>query len=300
MLLNALIKTIIRCFRMMTNYDNPVALRKSAEKRSQRYIRMPLSCMAWEINANGVLCEKVLWYGHDEGRTILYFHGGGYSLCSPRTHRHLVCHIARACKAVAFVPNYRLAPEYPYPAAFDDAVKTYRWLLKNGIKPQHLAVMGDSAGGGLALVLLQYLRDKKMPLPACAVLLSPWTDLSVSGESIIKNKRKDPLLEPIALYKFARYYLPDGDLRNPRISPLFGSFANLPPLLFQVGECEILLDDARRAAEKAKASGVETEITIYRRMIHVFQYLTPLIREATRAIEEIGSFVQRHIPISKN
>ncbi|MCX7680075.1 MAG: alpha/beta hydrolase [Spirochaetes bacterium] len=296
MLKNALIKTIIRLQRKRTNYDRPIAIRSAAEKRARRYIRLPLQCMAWEIDAAGVKAEQVMWHGKNEGRAILYFHGGGYTVCSPRTHRHLVCNIARACGAVALVPEYRLAPEHPHPAAVDDAVKSYRWLLKSGIKPHRIAVMGDSAGGGLALALLMHLRDKKLPLPGCAVLLSPWTDLTGSGESIMKNKRKDPMLEPRALEKFARYYVPSGDLAHPSVSPLFGNFKKLPPLLFHVGECEILLDDARRAAEKAKESGVETEIAIWPGMIHVFHYLSPLLKEATKAIEDIGQFVRRHIP----
>lgn len=296
MLKNALIKMLIRWQRKKTDYDRPVAIRSATEKLARRYLRMPLACMASEADAGGVSAEQVSWYGKNEGRTILYFHGGGYTFCSPRTHRPLVCRIARACGAKAFVPEYRLAPEHPHPAAVEDAVKSYRWLLKSGIKPHRIAVMGDSAGGGLALVLLQQLRDKKIPPPACAVLLSPWTDLTASGSSIQHNKRKDPLLEPIALQKFARYYVPDGTLDRPTASPLFGDFTKLPPLLFQVGECEILLDDVRRAAEKARASGVDSEITVWPGMIHVFQYLAPFLKDARKAIEDIGMFVKKHIP----
>lgn len=296
MLKNTLIKLIIRWRRRKVNYDRPIAIRKGTEKLAHRYIRLPLNCMTSEIKASGVPAEEVYWRGKDEGRIILYFHGGGYVFCSPRTHRPLVCRIARACGAKAIVPDYRLAPEHPYPAAVDDAIKTYRWLLKKGIKPSRLALMGDSAGGGLALVLLQTLRDKKIPLPACAVLLSPWTDLTASGASIIQNRRKDPLLSPEAIEKFARHYLPDGDLSRPAVSPLFGDFRKLPPLLFHAGFCEILLDDALRAAEKAKASGVNVEIAVWPRMIHVFHYLANFLEESRKAIDQIGTFVRRHVP----
>ncbi len=287
---------IIQWQRKKTDYDRPIAIRKATEKLAHRYLRMPLNCMAAEVDVGGIAAEKVWWYGKDEKRIILYFHGGGYVICSPRTHRPLVCRIARECGAMALVPEYRLAPEHPHPAAVEDAIKSYRWLLKSGTKPHRIAVIGDSAGGGLALVLLQQLRDKKIPLPACAVLLSPWADLTASRTTIKANKRKDPLLEQKALEKFARYYVPDCSFDHATASPLFGDFRKLPPILLQVGECEILLDDARRTAKKARDADVDVEISEWPGMIHVFQYLAPFLQDSRKAIEEIGTFVKRHIP----
>ena len=295
MLRNTLIKLIIRWRRRKLDYNRPAAIRKGTEKLANRYIRLPLKCMASQVDAGGVSAEWVSWQGRDSGRVIFYLHGGGYVICSPRTHRDLLWRLARACGARVLVPDYRLAPENPHPAAVEDAVKAYRWLLKSGVKPARVAVMGDSAGGGLALVLLQQLRDKKIPLPACAVCLSPWTDLTASGESMEKNRRKDPLLSPEAIRIFARHYAPEGDLGQPSISPLFGDFRKLPPLLIQASSSEILMDDARRAAEKAKSAGVDAEITLWPGMIHVFQALASYLKDSRRAIRDIAAFVEKHI-----
>lgn len=293
---NSIIKLIIRWWRHKVDYTRPIAIRKGTEKMAARYIRVPDRCEINPVDAGGVPAEWVSWKGSDSGRVIFYLHGGGYVFCSPRTHRDLMWRLARACGARVLVPDYRLAPENPHPAAVDDAVRAYRWLMKSGVKSSRVAVMGDSAGGGLTLVLLQQLRDRKITLPACGVCLSPWSDLTASGESMQKNRRKDPLLSPEAITHFARLYAPERDLAKPTVSPLFGSFKGLPPLLLQAGSGEVLLDDARRVAEKAAAEGVNTGITIWPGMIHVFQSLAFMLKDARSAIRDIGQFVERHIP----
>jgi acetyl esterase/lipase len=174
-------------------------------------------------------------------------------------------------------------------------MKAYRWLLANGVDPARLAVMGDSAGGGLTLALLLALRDAGDPLPACAVCLSPWTDLTCSGASMRTHRGKDPLLDPESIAHYAGLYSPVGDFTRPYVSPLFGDFRGLPPLLIHVGGAEVLLDDSRRVAEKATAAGVPVELKIWPRMIHVFQALAFILPEARKAIREIGSFTSRHI-----
>jgi len=295
MLRNALIKLVIRWRRRKIDYNRPVAIRKGTEKLAARYVKTPRRCQVTPVDAGGVPAEWIRWRGADAGRVILYLHGGGYAICSPRTHRDLIWRLARACRARVLAPEYRMAPENPHPAAVEDAVASYRWLLKSGVKPGSIAVMGDSAGGGLTLVLLQRLRDMNIPLPACAVCLSPWTDLTASGKSMRKNKRRDPLLSPDAIEKFARHYVPRGDLAQPTASPLFGDFSKLPPLLIHAGTCEVLLDDARRAMEQAMAAGVETELKIWPGMIHVFQALAYFLEDARKAVREIGEFVERHV-----
>jgi acetyl esterase/lipase len=294
--MNTIIKLILRIFRRTIDITNIRAIRKGSEKLVARYVKLPRRCEITPVDAGGIPAEWVSWTGADSGRVILYLHGGGYTICSPRTHRDLMWRLARATGARVLVPDYRLAPEHPHPAAVEDAVAAYRWLLKKGVKPQRLAVMGDSAGGGLALVLLQQLRDRKVPLPACAVCLSPWTDLTASGESMRANRCKDPLLWPEAIAYTARLYAPEADLAKPAVSPLFGSFRGLPPLLIQVGGAEVLLDDSRRAAAKAAIAGVPTAITIWPGMIHVFQALAFIVKESRRAIREIGQFVAKQIP----
>ncbi len=271
-------------------------MRNWEERAAAKYIRLPEKCRITPVDIGGMPAEWLQWLGSDAGRVVLYLHGGGYVLCSPRTHRDLVCRLARACKARALSIEYRRGPEHPHPAAVDDAVAAYQWLLKNGIDPKHIAVMGDSAGGGLTLVLLQTLRDRKIPLPSCAVCLSPWADLTCSGGTHKTNKRKDPVLPAPILPGFARLYFPDGDLANPAVSPLFGDFVNLPPILIHVGTDEILLDDSRRVYDKARQAGTEVELKIWPRMIHVFQALAFMLPMARQAIREIGFFVDRHIP----
>jgi acetyl esterase/lipase len=271
-------------------------MRKWEEAAAARHIRLPEQCLVDPVAIGDLPAEWIEWRGADAGRVILYLHGGGYVLCSPRTHRDLICRIARACGARALSIEYRRGPEHPHPAALDDAVAAYRWLLKRGTDPKRIAVMGDSAGGGLTLALLQTLRRLKIPLPACAVCMSPWADLTCSGETHRTNMRRDPVLPAPVLPGFARLYLPEGDLANPAVSPLFGDFAKLPPILIHVGTDEILLDDSRRVAEKARQAGTAVELKIWPRMIHVFQAMAFMLPQARQAIREIGAFVERQIP----
>ncbi|TFH39666.1 MAG: alpha/beta hydrolase [Chrysiogenales bacterium] len=285
----------MRIGRSRIDTRNYIRLRKGGEKYAARRIRLPEEAEITPADDAVVPAEWVSWRGRDGGRTILYLHGGAYVICSPRTHRDLVLRIARASRARAFVIDYRLAPEHPHPAALEDALKAYRWLLKKGVDPSRLAVMGDSAGGGLTLALLQAIRDSGLPLPVCAAVLSPWADLTSSGPSMRTRRRKDPLLDPASIAFYARLYAPESGLDMPAVSPLFGDFTGLPPLLIHVGGAEVLLDDSRRVAEKASDSGVTVEFRIWPRMIHVFQALAFILPDARKAIREIGAFMERHI-----
>jgi len=295
MIRGAIIKMIIRYYSRRTKSYHYKILRKRAELGISRILRQPGKCIVDPVNAGGVPSEFVSWQGANGNRTILYLHGGGYVICSPRTHRDLVWRIARAAKARMLSIDYRLAPENPHPAAVEDALAAYQWLLGSGTDPSRIAVMGDSAGGGLTLVLLQILRDRGIPLPACAVCMSPWTDLTCTGASVQENEKLDPLIRRELLEGYARYYVPEGDLSLPSISPLFGDFSKLPPILIQVGTDEVLLDDSRRIAEKIATSGTSVELQIWPRMMHVFQALTYFFPDAKKAISEIGRFVEKHI-----
>ena len=296
MIRNALIKLFIRIYRSRIDTGNHVLIRNNFEKYAARYTVLPDGADISPDNTGSIPAEWVSRRGHDEGRTILYLHGGAYVIGSPRTHRDLVLRIARASRARALVIDYRLAPEHPHPAALEDALEAYRRLLKSGIDPARLAVMGDSAGGGLTLALLLALRDAGDPLPACAVGLSPWTDLTASGPSMKTHRRKDPLLDPDSIRYYAGLYAPEGDLGRPYVSPLFGDFSGLPPLLIHVGGAEVLLDDSTRLVVKARAAGVKVEFKVWPGMIHVFQALAFILPGARQAIREIGAFVSRHIP----
>jgi len=225
-------------------------------------------------------------------RVLLYFHGGGYKLGSVTSHRDLMARIGAAAHCRVLGVNYRLAPEAHFPAPVHDALAVYEWLIAAGVPPAQIAVGGDSAGGGLAAALLLSLRDRGGALPAAAVLLSAWTDLTAQGESYTTRAEADPIHQRAMILATARQYLgPHGDACNPLASPLFGDLAGLPPLLLQVGDRETGLDDSVRFAAKARAAGVRADLEVYEDMIHVFQQFAADIPQARLAIAAIGRFL---------
>ncbi len=228
--------------------------------------------------------------------TILYCHGGGYVVGSARVYRGLAQRLAAVTLCDVAVIDYRLAPEHAYPAAPDDAIKAYRNLLSRGIDAASIVVAGDSAGGNLALVTLLRARDLGLALPSAAVLLSPWTDLTGSGASMRENARADPMLPAGRIDEAARLYARDVDLKDPDVSPLFGDFSGLPPLSIHVGTTEILLDDSRRLADRARQHGVRVELKTWDRMPHVFPMFADFLPEGRRALNEIGEFIGGRLP----
>jgi monoterpene epsilon-lactone hydrolase len=224
---------------------------------------------------------------------VLYLHGGGYVIGSPRSHRHLAAAIAGAAGASALLLDYRRAPECAFPAAVDDAVAAYRWLLDDGRVPAgRIVIAGDSAGGGLTVATLLALRDGGLALPAGAVCISPWTDLTCSAPSYATKAAVDPVVAPALVTAMAKAYLGSADARTPLASPLHADLRGLPPLLVQVGSEEVLLDDATGLAERARAAGVEVTLEVWDAMIHVWHWFLPMLDEAERAVERIGTFVQ--------
>jgi epsilon-lactone hydrolase len=221
--------------------------------------------------------------------TLLYLHGGGYIGMSSATHRNLTAAYARRGFRV-FAPDYRLAPEYPFPAAVEDATAAWRGLRARVAGPIYAA--GDSAGGGLTLALLMRLRDLGERGPEAACLFSPWTDLAVTGASARTNETRDPLLVASGIHKVAAVYLDGADPRNPLASPLYGDFAGLPPLMFFVGDTEVLLDDTLRAAERARQAGVPVELRLGRDMPHVWPILNRVTPEGRHAMDEAAAFLR--------
>lgn len=222
---------------------------------------------------------------------ILYFHGGVYLIGSIQGHLPLTSAIAAAAGMQVLPLDYRLAPEHPFPAAVEDARAAYEWLLEQGLESQQVIVAGDSAGGGLALALLLALREAGRPLPAAAVCLSPWTDLTGSGASRTSMAKRDYVLEPADLQRSAALYLDGADARSPLASPLFGDLRGLPPMLIQVGSDEILLDDATGLAESARAAGVDVSLEVWDDMFHVWQMVASFVPEGQQAIKSIGRFI---------
>jgi acetyl esterase/lipase len=242
--------------------------------------------------SNGVPSEWVIPAGVGSERVILYLHGGAYNAGSTRSHRALAANIAYAAHARALTIDYRLAPEHPYPAALVDAFSAYKWLLELGIRPEQITVTGDSAGGGLTIALLVALRERRIPMPAAAVVLSPWTDLSASGESWQENAKADYMINGPKLKEAARLYLKDANPQTPLASPVYANLEGLPPLLIQVGSDEVLLSDSQRLTESARLSGVEVTLEIWEGMQHVWHFAASFVPEARQAIEKIGEFIR--------
>lgn len=226
-------------------------------------------------------------------RVVLYLHGGGYVVGSLSTHRELAARVGRAAGARVLTIDYRLAPEHPHPAAVDDAVAAYRALLAD-VRPEHLAVAGDSAGGGLTIATLLALRDLGAPLPSAGVCFSPWVDLEGTGGSM-DEITDDPMLNRALIRYFARLYLGDGaiDARTPLAAPLHADLRGLPPLLIQASRHEVLRDDAVRIAERARAAGVACDLELTDEVPHVWQIFASILPEGREAIERAGAFLRR-------
>lgn len=223
---------------------------------------------------------------------ILYLHGGGYVLGGEGTHGTFAAHLAKRLQARVWLPDYRLAPEHPFPAAPEDALTAYQGLLESGVDARRIVIAGDSAGGGLTLALAQMIRDKNLPLPAALIVLSPWTDLSLSGASHQTLGKRDPMLTTAGLRHCAALYCGTEPVENPLCSSLFANLQGLPPLLIQVGSEEILLSDAEQLAQRAQAQGVVTYLQRYEGMWHVFQLQAGLLDESNQAVAAMGEFIQ--------
>ena len=246
-----------------------------------------------KVDAGGVPAEWSLAPGSDPDRVLLYLHGGGYCSGGLDSHRRLVTEAGRAAGARTLALAFRLAPEHPFPAALDDAVTAWHWLRGQGIAAERIVVGGDSAGGGLSLALAMRLRDMGEALPGMAWLLSPWTDLTMSGASIAENDAVDPLIHRGYLEELAAAYVPAGmDRADPRISPLFGDLAGLPPLMIQVGAAETLLDDSVRLARRAGAANVPVTMQVWPHMIHAFPMWNAGLDAGRRALREAGAAMQ--------
>lgn len=223
---------------------------------------------------------------------VLFFHGGGYVFGSIDSHRDLGCRLALAAGARVAMVEYRLAPQHPYPAAVDDALAAYRALLDSGVDPARVVLAGDSAGGGLCLALLLEVRSRDWERPAAAALICPWVDLALTGKSLESNAATD-YLDRAMLATWSAYYRAGEDPKHPIVSPLYADLSGLPPLLIHAGAAEILLDDARSLAERARAAGVEAELRVWDDMFHDWHGAATLVPEGDRAIDEIGRFVRR-------
>ena len=251
--------------------------------------RVPQNVRASDQSVGGIAGEWLKPIATQSFGTLLYLHGGGYFACSSRTHRPITSNFAQKGLEV-FSPDYRLAPEHPFPAAIEDAVACYRGLIDQGVDPRTIAVAGDSAGGGLALAMLVSLRDAGDRLPAATVLFSPWTDLAGTGDSLRTNHRRDAMFPGVGIERAVAPYLAGTDPRNPLASPLYADLAGLPPMLVHVGSYEVLLDDSRRLVDRAQRAGTAATIETWPVVPHVWQ-LFPL-PEAEQSMRKAADFLR--------
>jgi epsilon-lactone hydrolase len=234
--------------------------------------------------------------GSDASRVLMFFHGGGYCSGSILSHRRMVTEAGRAAGVRTLAVGYRLAPEHPFPAALDDALTAWRFLRKRRIAGDHIAIGGDSAGGGLTVALINQLRDGQEELPGCAWLVSPWTDLTLSGSTLATKDAVDPIIHKTYLDELADAYLPSGmDRKDARVSSLYADLEGLPPTLIQVGSAETLLEDATRFAAAAGAAGVAMTLEIWPHMIHAWHLWNAHLEPGRRAIANAGAFIRCHL-----
>jgi len=270
----------------------PIALQRAWASIAAASTRAPPGCSSVPAILGNVRGVRVTPATARADRVVLYFHGGGYVIGGPRSHGKLAAQLAHAARSEAWLVDYRLAPEHPHPAALDDAIAAYRWLSqREGIG--RIVLAGDSAGAGLAVSAACAIRDLKLPPPAAMILISPWTDLTLSGESQRTHVARDPMLRRAWLAACAAHYAGALPLENAALSPLFADLTHLAPMLIQVGSEEILLSDSERLAERAKQAGVCVRLSRFDGMWHDFPVHAGMLPEPGQALAEIGAFVDR-------
>lgn len=274
---------------------------RSYMKKTEKFsAKIPATTNVQSVEINGVPCEWIDQKSapqkpNGEQRVLVYLHGGGYVFGGPDSHRDVAWRIAEQSGCRLLLVDYRLAPEHQFPAAIEDASGCYQNLLDKGYQPNNIAFAGDSAGGGLVAATFLKLKELKLPQPKCAVLMSPWLDLAVSGDSITVNEQADPMLTPKTVQTMSTLYLGDVDARTPMASPVFSDTSALAPMLIHVGSTEILLSDAVRFSEAIEKTGGDVCLKIWPKMPHVFQVFAAYIPEAKHSIAEIGDFITSHL-----
>lgn len=279
-----------------SNFDPKITIdemRRGMEKATKMSF-LPAKTKVDHLSYSNISAELVSGKNANEEHVILYLHGGGYNTGSPNTHREFAAHVSNASCAKVLLPDYRLAPENPFPAALEDALTSYKWLIDNGFSSEKIAIAGESAGGGLTLATCLSIRDNGDTLPSSVTCISPWTDLEMTGESVKTLEEIDPMLNLASIKIMASNYIDTNDPRSPLISPLHADFKDFPPMLIHVGSDEMLFDDSRSVAEMAKQVGVDLTFKIYEDMWHFFHVFYKLMPEAKAAVKEVGVFIQKN------
>lgn len=282
-----------RLTREPFDFDTSIAhFREQCEKSAKKYSRLPAGIKITPERIDDLKSEWIVPDGADPEKVILYVHGGGYVSGSCNDHRAFVAKFAKYCGVTNLLYEYRLAPEHPFPAAVEDSVKAYQWLLDRQFKPSHIIIAGESAGGGLCLATLLALKEQKIPMPAAAVAISPWTDLTCSSDSYT-TKNRVSVAPRNSWLVFSKYYAGNHPANLPLISPLFGDLTGLPPIFINSAVDDELYEDGEKFYHKAKAAGVEITFRPGVGMVHCYPLLAPFFKEATEAMQEICEFIQK-------
>jgi acetyl esterase/lipase len=271
--------------------DDIAQRRRDIDARGLAY-RLSPDITVDTLDAGGVRSEWTATPDADPSKVVLYLHGGGYVIGSLDSHRHLVTEVGRAARARTLAIDYRLAPEHPFPAAVDDALVAYRFLLSGGVQPGGITIAGDSAGGGLVVAAMVAIREAGLPQPACGWPISPWVDMEAVGNSMTSKAATDPTVQKAGILDMAKAYLNGGDPRSPLAAPIYADLRGLAPLLIQVGAAETLLDDAIRLAQVAGAADVAVDLQVWPEMIHVWHLYHPELAAGRRAIAAGGEFAR--------
>lgn len=277
----------------ITQETNIEQLRKESDQMAEKLVK-PIEGISYvPAGYDACYAEWVRVENSDSKKILLYFHGGGFVMGNARSHRNIVSNLCKRVGYNALLFDYPLAPEHPAPAATLESAALYQWVLSQGYLPQNIVFVGDSAGAGIQLSTLLFLKDKGISLPAACVAFSPCTDMTLSGASHMSRIKKDPCTPKGANEVFTQYYVGGGNPKHPYASPLFGDLEGLPPLFIQVGDHETLLDDSVRFAEKAKEAGVSVQLEIWPEMFHCFPLLAPMFKEADEAMSHACQFIQK-------
>ncbi len=288
------IRLYLNYLKRTTDWDAPVEKLRQDVENGARFNLFPRGVTIQPVQIDHIPAEWLIPDGISKQRVMLYLHGGGFATSSVNTHRAMASRIAKAGQVSGLIIDYRLAPEHPYPAALEDTVTAYQWLLDQGTESRNIVLAGDSAGCALMLSAVTVLRDRQIPFPAAVVCLSPLIDMEGTGETVTTNADRDPWLTAQGKEIF-RHYIGGNDPRDPLISPLYADLTGFPPISITVGRDEIMLSDATRLEDRARAAGVEVEIKIWEDMWHVFPFFAPIVPEASNAIEEVGGFIQNQL-----
>ena len=272
----------------------PEAARAFLEKAMKYMPALPKKTTVETLTIAGLPGEKISAPGADPSRAILHYHGGVYVMGSAATHRNMAAHLSAQAGAPVFLPEYRLAPEHPFPAAVEDACHAYGWMIEQGFSPDRIALCGDSAGGGLVLASMMALREEQGPMPAALATISAWTDLAATGASLVDNLHDDPMLNGEMVAPAAEIYLAGHNARDPLASPLYGNMEGLPPVLMMAGQSEVLRDDTTRMAEKLKAARVDVTVELWPAVPHTWPIFAGRLPEGKAALKIIGDFFQSH------